>query len=348
MRHGGQDTPMVRADVVVVGAGVNGLATARALARQGVDVLLVEQFRIGHTRGSSHGRSRIFRLAYPDPHWVRLAREAYGGWQELEAETGATLLELHGLIEVVREGDEDSRSALEASGVPFELLGAQDVAERFPVAVPDGCSAIYQPDAGIIRADLAQRALRESAERHGTRLAEETRIGSLDEIDAGAVVVTAGAWARPLLAAAGIDLPVVVTRETVAYFRLESGRPAPSLADLKPGARGHATYGLHDPVHGLKAGIHMSGTPADPDEDGRPEPELVELISAAVPRYFPTADPEPVEMETCLYTSTSDERFLLERHGRVVVGSACSGHGFKFAPVVGERLAALARDAIRA
>jgi sarcosine oxidase len=337
---------MVRADAVVVGAGINGLATTRALAQAGVDVVLVEQCHVGHTRGSSHGRSRIFRLAYPEPEWIRLAQASLARWRELEEETGSKLLELHGLLEVVREGAEDSRAALEACGVPFDVLSADEVAERFPVAIPDGGAAIYQPDAGIIRADLAQRALRESAERHGARVAERTRVGSLDEIEAEAVVVTAGAWARPLLASAGIDLPVVVTRETVAYFRLESDRPVPSLADLKRGARGHATYGLHDPVHGLKAGIHMSGPPADADEDGRPEAELVELIRAAVPRYFPTADPEPVEVETCLYTSTADERFLIERHGRIVVGSACSGHGFKFAPVVGERLAALAREAL--
>jgi sarcosine oxidase len=333
-----------RADVVVVGAGINGLATARALARKGVDVLVVEQFRIGHTRGSSHGRSRIFRLAYAEPHWVELAREAFSGWRELESETGTTLLDLHGLLELTRPGEDGSRRALEECGVAYELLTRSQVQGRFPVAVPDGFSAIFQPEAGIARADLAQQALLASLRRHGGRVLQRTRIESLSDVDARAVVVTAGSWARELLARERIELPVVVTRETVGYFRLESERPIPSVVDLKPGARGHGTYALHDPEHGLKIGIHMSGPVADPDEEGAPEPELAALIREAVARYFPTADPEPAQLDTCLYTTTDDERFILERYGRVVVGSACSGHGFKFAPAVAERLAQLALD----
>ena len=139
---------------------------------------------------------------------------------------------------------------------------------------------------------------------------------------------------------------MVVTRETVGYFHLESERPVPSVVDLKPGVRGHGTYALHDPDHGLKIGIHMSGQVTDPDEDGEPEPELVELAREAVVRWFPAADPEPVQLDTCLYTTTDDEQFILERNGRIVVGSACSGHGFKFAPAVGERLAELALEAL--
>jgi sarcosine oxidase len=101
-------------------------------------------------------------------------------------------------------------------------------------------------------------------------------------------------------------------------------------------------YALRDPLHGLKAGAHMSGGPVDPDEPPEPDGEVVAAVAAWVAERFPTADPDPAALDTCLYTSTDDERFILERHGRIVVGSACSGHGFKFAPAVGERLAALA------
>jgi sarcosine oxidase len=335
-----------RADVIVVGAGIHGLATARALARNGVDVLVVEQFRIGHARGSSHGRSRIFRLAYAEPEWVQLAQEAFAGWRELEAETGTTLLDLHGLVELLRPGEDGSRRALDERGVAYELLTKSEAEERFPIAVPNGFSAIFQPEAGIARADLAQQAFLASLRRNGGRVLQETQIETLSDLDARAVVVTAGSWARDLLARERIELPVVVTRETVGYFRLESERPIPSVVDLKPEARGHGTYALHDPEHGLKIGIHMSGPVADPDEEGAPEPELVELIREAAALWFPAADPEPAQLDTCLYTTTHDERFILERHGRVVVGSACSGHGFKFAPAVGERLAALALEAL--
>jgi sarcosine oxidase len=326
----------------VVGAGIQGLATTRALARRGHDVTIYEQFELDHTRGSSHGGSRIFRLSYPEIEWVRLAQEAYDGWRDLERETGEQLLELSGIIEILRSDAEGSRRAFEELGVAFELLDADEVARRFPVHVPDGMHALYQADAGITYASRARHALLASARDHGAELRERERVEDLGDIDADVVVVTAGSWAKDLLARAGIDLPVIATSETVGFFRLESERPLPSVVDFKPGGHGHSTYALHDPTYGLKLGKHKSGPPIDPDDQPGPNDDLVDLISEAVARYFPTADPQPAEVQTCLYTNTDDERFILERHGRIVVGSACSGHGFKFAPVVGERLADLA------
>ena len=198
---------------------------------------------------------------------------------------------------------------------------------------------LFQPEAGIVRADAAHRAFVDRAVANGARLEENTRIQSLDEIDADAVVVTAGAWVREFFP----DLPVRVTRETVAYFRRD-GQPLPSVVQLDPVTRGHAMYSLHDPVHGLKAGAHHAGAEVSPDEPGEPDPALVERISEWVARTYPDAEPEPVGAETCLYTTTPDEHFILERRGKVVIGSPCSGHGFKFAPAIGNRLAALAAD----
>ena len=109
----------------VVGAGVMGLATARALARAGHEVVVHERFGPGHERGSSHGRSRIFRLAYAEPEWVRLAQEALAGWRELEAECGERLLELTGLLEVVERLEESSSAGLDAAGVPWERLARE-------------------------------------------------------------------------------------------------------------------------------------------------------------------------------------------------------------------------------
>ena len=135
---------------------------------------------------------------------------------------------------------------------------------------------------------------------------------------------------------------MIATCETVCYFRLESEKPLPSIVDFKPGGRGHGTYALRDPAHGLKLGIHKSGRTLDPDDQPGPDPDIVELTREAVARYFPAADTRPAAVDTCLYTNTDDDRFVLERYGRVVVGSACSGHAFKFAPVVGKRLGELA------
>lgn len=329
----------MQAEVVVVGAGIMGSATAHALAGRGRDVLLLEQFQVGHERGSSHGRSRIVRLAYPEVEFVELAKEAFVGWRELEQESGQELLELNGLLELVEDSDRSSRDALEAAGAEYELLDAAGARERWPVGVPDGWTALFQPEAGIVRADLAHRAFVDRALARGARLQEETRVESLDDVDAKAVVVTAGPWVKSFFP----DLPVRTTRETVAYFRRE-GDPLPSVVHLDPVTRGHAMYSLHDAVHGLKAGAHHAGAEVSPEEQGEPDPALVERISEWVARTYPDADPNPVGTETCMYTTTADEHFILERRGKVVIGSACSGHGFKFAPAIGSRLAGMAAD----
>jgi sarcosine oxidase len=331
----------VRTEVVVVGAGIMGSAAAYVLAREGRDVVLVEQFHVGHKQGSSHGRSRIVRLAYPEVEFVELAKEAFVGWRELEQESGRTLLQLNGLLELVEDPAQSSHDALEAAGAEHELLDADAARSRWPVGVPDGWTVLFQPEAGIVRADVAHRTFVDRALAHGARLEEHRRVESLDELDADAVIVTAGPWVQKLVP----DVPVRPTRETLAYFRRD-GEPLPSLVWLDPETRGHAMYSLHDPLHGLKAGAHMSGADADPDEPGEPEPAILERIAAWVARTYPDADPEPVGAETCMYTNTADEHFIFERRGRVVIGSPCSGHGFKFAPACGQRLAALALQAL--
>ena len=322
--------------VAVVGAGVMGCAAAWALAEGGSEVTVLEQFDLDHTHGSSHGRTRIVRVAYPDEAWVRLAREAMDGWRELEAESGRELLGLHGLVEVVSSPELTSAGALDACGEPYRFLDAVE-ARALGVELPDGWTALEQPEAGVVRADLARRAFLDAAVARGARLETGVLVESADDVDADVVVLAAGPWIRRLVP----DVPVRVTRETIAYFR-RNGAPAPSVVELDETTRGHAMYALHDPVHGLKAGAHHAGAETDPDEEGEPDGALVERVAAWVAARLPDADPDPVGAETCIYTSTADESFVLERRGRVVVGSACSGHGFKFAPAVGRRLAALA------
>jgi sarcosine oxidase len=172
------------ADVAVVGAGIMGSATAYALARDGHDVVLYEQFEVGHTRGSSHGRSRIVRLAYPDLEFVELAKEAFAGWRDLEREAEVELLELNGLLELVDDPAQGSSAALDAAGAEYELLDPVAARERWPVGVPDGWSALFQPEAGIVHADLAHRAFVDRAVARGVELRERTRVESVDDVDA--------------------------------------------------------------------------------------------------------------------------------------------------------------------
>jgi sarcosine oxidase len=314
-----------------VGAGVMGCATAWALRERGAEVTVHEQFELDHDRGSSHGRTRIFRVAYPDPDWIRFAQEARAGWLDLDPD----LLGLYGLVELVADPALTSAPALDECGVPYRLLDGDEV-RGLGASLPEGWTALHVHEAGVVFADRARHAFLETA---GVEVETNRRIESADELDADVVVVTAGPWVRELVP----DLPVTVTRETLAYFRRE-GTPPPSIVDLNAETGGHGMYSLYDPVHGLKAGAHHAGAEADPDEVGEPDPATVERTASWVRERFPDVDPEPVEAQACLYTTTPDQSFILERRDRVVVGSACSGHGFKFAPAVGRRLADLALE----
>ena len=344
---------MREVDVVVVGAGVMGAATAWQLSGRGDRVVLLERFGPDHTRGSSHGPSRIFRFSYADPEYVRMAMEALPLWRRLERESGRAVVIRLGGLDVGGDLDAHAR-ALESCDAPFDLLTGAEARRRFPgIGTSAEEPALFQPDAGIVLADVAVRTLTERARacgaevRHGARVLELRPDGDRavvrtpgEEIRAGAVVVTAGAWARDLLAPVGIDLPVTPTRQTVAYFPMAGELAHPIVVDwAEPLA-----YALADPGRGMKAGLHRPGPVADPDEEGRADSGTVSELAAWVSRRLPAASPRPARVETCLYTSTEDERFVLERHGPVVVGSPCSGHGFKFAPLIGRRLAALAGE----
>jgi sarcosine oxidase len=344
-------------DVAVVGAGVNGLAASLALARARRTVVLLEQFAIGHDRGSSHGTSRIFRFSYADPFYVRQAQQALAGWRALEEESGEELILRSGTLDMGHIALANAE-ALAMCGVRHERLTGADVTERWPIAAEPDEPALHQPDGGITRADQVLTVVLAAARTAGVDVRERTRVGALSQHDghvevdtdagalrARAVVVTAGAWSRELLAPLGIDLDVRPSRETAAYFDLPGAEDLPTLID-DSGTVGDAAYGLAAPGVGLKAGHHRSGREADPDEPGSPEPELVDAAAAWVARRYPDASTEPISAETCLYTNTADEAFVCNRQGRIVVGSACSGHGFKFAPTTGSRLAQLAGEAL--
>jgi sarcosine oxidase len=319
-------------NVSVVGAGVMGLATARALAQRGHDVTVYEQFELKHAHGSSHGSSRIFRLSYADEHWIRLAQRAYELWRELERESGRELLVLHGLLDV----EEDVRArlaAFDSTGVEYETLMPDEARRRFGVEYADVERLVFTRDAGISLASEAVDAFANGARAAGAEIHENTRVDKLEDVAGDRVVVTAGGWAPKLLAGVGYELDAQPTRETTVYF---AGEEMPSLIDELNGQ----FYALTAPGIGVKAGWHKGGRPADPDErDGQPDDVIVAAVGEWVGRRLTRVDPTPLRAETCLYTNIEDERFVCERHGRYVVGSACSGHGFKFAPAVGEILA---------
>jgi sarcosine oxidase len=346
-----------RFDVIVVGGGLMGTSAARHLAERGRHVLLLERFGFGHANGSSGGPTRIFRLAYDHPMYVRMARLALEEWRRLEDASGESLLIQTGGLDV-GEGGRETAEALRAAGEPFDYITAAEVGERWPaIVLPADAEVFFQADGGVCRAADTVRAQARVAGDLGAELREQTvaeRITSAadgvevvtdtgDVARASVAVVTAGPWAGPLLRTAGVDLPLAPSFEQVTYFRFDEPAELPTVIDWVPYGV-HTPYTVPDPwaAGELKTALHMSGPPADPDERSfDADAERVATVVAYVAGLLPEASPTGAS-ETCLYTNTPDEDFVLDRVGPIVIGSPCSGHGAKFAPLMGRLLADLA------
>jgi monomeric sarcosine oxidase len=348
-----------RVDVVIIGAGLAGSATAWTLARRGRSAVILEAFQPGHRRGSSHGSARIFRRAYPDPLYVRLTGEAQRLWRQLADEAGEELVQITGGIDFGPAGEQEKMyEILRASGLPAELLPPAAAAERWPGVTFGNGPVMYHPDAGVLDAERAMSVMRALAEARGAQIHYDSRVLSVSASETGAVVrtadrswsapvvvVAAGAWLEPLLGAQVPLPPLLVTQQQAFHFapRASAG-PRPVFI-----YRGeNSVYGLLAGRDGevpgaIKIGKHDLGPATTGDgRDGIVNPAVREEIRAFVRDRFEDLDPDPVGEVTCLYTSTATEDFILDRRGPFVVCSACSGHGAKFAPLTGEMAADLA------
>jgi sarcosine oxidase len=355
---------MAHFDVVVCGLGAMGSAALHQLAARGQRVLGLERFAPGHDRGSSHGRTRIIRLGYFEhPSYVPLLRRSYALWRELEAAAGRKLLHVTGIAEIGPPAGALVKGTLASSrlhGLRHEVLAAPELMRRFPAfALPPDYVAVVQPDGGFVEAEptiAAQVALATAAGadiRSGERVrAIEPRAGSVrivtdcDVVEAGAAIVTAGAWTRSLLP--DLAVPLRATREVMAWFEPADAELFSAFPVFIIESRHGMHYGI--PPHG-GAGIkiakhHHRNETVDPDRyDRTVSADDEALIRPVVADYLPAANGALLAAETCLYTMTPDGDFLIDRlpgAENVVVASPCSGHGFKFAPVIGEILADLA------
>jgi sarcosine oxidase len=350
-------------DAIVVGGGVMGAASAWALAGRGRETILFEQFELGHVRGSSHGPSRVFRLAYPQPEYVRLARQALESWRRLEAEAEEPLLLTTGGI-YTGGWAEACGAALASCGVSRAWLPADEAAERFPGMSFDGIDRVLlQEDGGICLADRALAALVRLARKGGVEIREREEVEHVllddqgimvatqtEQVTAPVVVVAAGTWAGGLLSQLAIELPLRPAFTQVSYFEPADGQSTISLptyveSDLEDVGLGRGGYWI--PPHGettaIKVGAGVPGHTVDPALGPfEPDAERLQRDRDFVAKRLPAFSTDPVATETCLYTMTPDGDFVLERVGSVVICSCCSGHGFKFAPRIGELVADLA------
>jgi sarcosine oxidase len=345
-----------------------GAATLRALAARGVAAVGVDRFRPGHAHGSSHGETRVFRIAYFEhPAYEPLALAARDASRRIERETGAALLTTTGILEAGFEGSPIVSGSLEAArrhGLPHEVLSAREASARFPAFdLPDGWIASFQPDGGVLRAEASVEAMVASAVARGASVLVERRVAALvpqregvrvvfddgSGLTADRVVVGAGPWIGAL--APGLAPALRVTRQTVGWF-------APRQADLvRPAAMPvfilqapeDTFYGFPDMSgSGVKTASHIEGdVVADPDARVDANGAALDRLAANLARYLPAAAGPLRAKSSCFYTRTADEHFAIGLHpgdARIVLASPCSGHGFKFASLIGEILADLALD----
>jgi sarcosine oxidase len=357
---------MAHFDVVVCGLGAMGSAALRELSRRRLRVLGIERFAPGHDRGSSHGDTRIIRLAYFEhPSYVPLLRRSYELWRELEEACGSRLVHMTGIVEMgPPEGTlvKGVLASIHMHALRHELLTAPDLMRRFPIfQLPPQYAGVFQPDGGFLEAERAIHAMLALAKDAGAEVRAGERVRAIEPradgvrlvtdrevIDAGAAIVAAGPWVKSLLP--DLTAPLRVTRQAMAWFAPSD--PASFAYCPCPVFLIESRHGIHygfppDGEGRIKvAKHHHRDETVDPDfHDRRVSAADEALIRGALADHLPAANGQRVDAKTCLYTVTPDGDFLIDRlpsSPQVVVASPCSGHGFKFAPMIGEILADLA------
>lgn len=339
------------AEAIVLGLGIHGAAAAFELASRGVRVVGIEQFAPGHGRGSSHGATRMIRRAYPHPDWNDFVADAYRGWERWERLSSQRLVHrTGGLYAHPGEGAlQGGRSAAIDPTTRGDLLAG--------FAVPVGYSAVYDPDAGVVEAQAARAWAADAARLAGAELSYgETVLDWVAEADgvrvrtdrrelrAERLVLAGGPWLSRLLPALA---PAVEVWRILTY----SARPgqeaarAPRLGSFSVARDEGLVFGLPEVAgHGAKIGVD-AGPLWDPAEPVAPATtEEIDGLRDLFARYAPEVDLTDGEATACLYTMTRDKRFIIGAvpdAPRVLVAAACSGHGFKFGPAVGEAIADL-------
>ena len=359
---------MKRYDAIVLGVGGMGSATLYQLAQRGLKVLGIERYDIPNDMGSSHGLTRIIRLAYyEDASYVPLLKRAYELWHHLENDFGQRILVTTGSIDAGPQGSqvfEGARSSCEMHDLPHEVLTGSELNVRYPgFRLSAETMAVYQPDGGFLLPELCivaqvEAALALGAEAHGRErvlgwepMGEDVKVRTdRDTYIASKLVICAGAWAGALVP----DLARLLQpeRQVLAWF--QPLRPDLFEPDVFPVfnlmAEEGKFYGF--PTHGIpgfKVGrYHHLEQVVEPDTmDREVRREDEEVLRAFTSRYFPDASGPTMSLKTCIFTNTPDEHFILDMHPKypqVCIAAGFSGHGFKFCSVVGEIMADLVQS----
>jgi sarcosine oxidase len=347
-----------RFDAIVVGFGAMGSSAAYNLAKRGMKVLALEKFHLNHENGSSHGKSRIIRLAYyEDPRYVPLLRRAFESWRELEKESGRKLMTTTGGLMVGRPDGELVTGVLKSAkehSIPHRVLSASEVGQSYPAfTLDDPMCAVHEESAGVLFPEECVRAYADLAQAEGAEVrfsepatgwksteegVEVTTKGGRYAADR--VVVCAGPWNASLLREV---VPLSCERQAVFWFPSE-GRSVFSPGEMPvfifEESPGTFYYGIPEFGDGVKVARTHGGEACDPDSVRREvTKDDVDPVVGFVSRRLKKLGRSPLASTTCIYTNTPDLNFCVGTHPadqRVVFVSACSGHGFKFASVMGE------------
>jgi len=347
-------------DVLIVGLGAMGSAAAYHLAGRGLRVIGLDRFRPPHAFGSSHGRTRIIREAYFEhPAYVPLVQRAYELWVDLEKQSGKKLLlQTGGLMIGPPRGVlvSGARRSAEMHRLRHEMLSAANIRERFPgFAASDDVTAVWEPRAGILFPELAIEMQMELAAARGAQFRFDDPVHSWEpchdyvrvnaqsgSYSAKHVVLSPGAWMNYL--SPPLNLPISVERQVLLWFEpvADSRAFQPDRCPIFIWEYGphQFFYGFPDLGDGVKIGIHHQGEPSEPMAlDREVKPQETEAARELLRRFLPPAAGALRSTAVCMYTNTPDEHFILDRHPahpEVIIASPCSGHGFKFSPVIGE------------
>lgn len=350
-------------DVIIVGLGAAGSAALFHVARSGATVMGIDRFVPPHDQGSTHSESRIIRKAYFEGvKYLPILTRAYTLWHNLEEMSGLQLMHLGGSLNIGHADSEMIRSACEsaaASGTKHRLLSSEEVNDRYPAYhLQSGQVALLDIEAGYIHPERCVRAHLQQASAYGAYCrfgkpvtscaAEGDRVtvkAGPDTFQASRVILTAGAWMRDFA-----PVPLAIERVTTSWFSTVAQKFAPDACPvfILEENNGLRSYGFPDLGNGVKIGLHHAGPLAEhPDDVSRTLLAEDEAgVRSVLERIMPDAAGTCRNTTVCMYSNTPDKDYLIDYLGgtdpRFVVGSACSGHGFKASSAVGEALAALA------
>jgi sarcosine oxidase len=345
----------------VVGAGLAGAATAWRLAQRGEQVTVLERATPANRQGSSHGSARIFRYAYPDPFYANLVAEARDHWDELAGAADTPLIRYVGALDFgARRDPAHLAGVLRSIGVDHELLTASQAASRWPGMHVDG-PVLWQPGAGVLDAESSVTAMIELARVAGATILTDWTVSRLvpdsgrvsirsengDELTVDHVVVAAGGWLPSLAADLPFRLPPLrITKEQAFHFPYRDPVAVwPTSVHKRDDIATYTLPGGRDAGHrGHKVAEYLGGTDisSSAGNDGAVDPQNRQRVVEYVEKYLPGLVPEPYAETTCVFTMTPTEDFVIDTAGPFTVASPCSGHGAKFAPLLGAIIAGAA------